>query len=51
MLAGKGIVRIERMVELGIEPAGSGVADGAVPRQAKRHVRRVLAVGEVGRVA
>lgn len=45
------IVRVERVIELGIEPVGRRVAICASVRQAELHVRRIVAACKVGRVA
>lgn len=44
-------MRIHRVIELGVQPIRSGMAGGALVRQSKLHVRRVLAVVKVCRMA
>src|SRR5579863_2510350 len=45
------VVRIERVVKLGIQPVGRGVAGRAIVRQSELHVRGIVGAGEICRVA
>lgn len=51
VLARQRIMRVEGVIELGIGPIDRGVAGRAVARQPELHVRRIIAVLVVGRVA
>jgi hypothetical protein len=51
MLAGQRIMRIKGVIEFRVRPVRGRVADGAIARQAHLHVRRIIAVVEVRRVA
>ncbi len=51
MFTGQRIVGVQRMVELCIGPGGSRMANGAVAWQAKLHMRRVVALGEIAGMA
>jgi hypothetical protein len=45
------IVRVEGVIELGVQPIGRRVAIGACVRQAELNMRRVLAICKVGDMA
>lgn len=51
VFAGQRVMRVDRVIELGIQPICGGVTDRAVARQAELHVRRIVAVVEVRTVA
>jgi len=51
MSAGQRIVRIGRMIELGIVPCRCRMAEGAIVGQAKLHVRRIGGLLEVDGVS
>lgn len=49
--AGQRIVRVQGVIEFGIEPIGCRMACAAVMGQTKLHMRRIIAVHKIGCVA